>query len=519
MPNSRILFISTVLFLAACSSQPSREVSESNNLVLNLFGDNTDVTHARVNAALEAIGGDGILILDYAPLNLIPNPKPGLGLPVPIEDIITSIPVAKRSHVLLTSSSESYPWIRDSLFGWMRDANGKYQLGASTKGNQSNVFSAPALATLLNSCEDSSLLLPQLRPVSLQESMVENNGDGICVVNSLVPDRLQTAGDETLLAQLGCNKVILALNWQDWRTQGHTNGHIDISVSFLSPRVAVIPALDPSCKTDFKTGWSDLRASLTAAGIQVLEIPIVLGCISRITDDIVLPANRPLTSGVQESDFALNPHKMPAHALIGSYSNMVVLKNAILLPEFLPPPGYVGVLDPNQCAGQWRIGFGCPVGPSTELSRKYLASNERAVSILTDAMKRGLIPQRKIIPFPIPFANAISGGAVHCMTFQVPGSLNQCTQSHLDSVLQDAADKAIILSNTVLASVNNKDLCRDSANTLATLNFMADKVSGRDLSSAANPSDKIIMNPEKATVLRASAAVLEAARNKNCAGL
>ena len=487
-------------------------------MVLNLFGDDNDVIRARIMAAAEAIGDNGVLLIDYAPRAAItPEPKPGLGLSIPIEDVITTLPVAVRSRVWLTNSKESYPWIRDSLFGWMSPADGKFQLGAAAKGNQSGVFSAPAIATLLNSCEDSSLVLPELRPVALQESMIENNDDGVCVVNSLVPDRIHAAGDDTLLSQLGCKKIIPAMNWQDWRNQGHTNGHIDLSVAFVSSKIAVIPALAKDCKTEFKTGWTELRDSLHAAGIETIEIPIALGCIVHAPDDIIIPPSRGGPSGgALESDFELNPRNAPTHALIGSYSNMVVLKDALLIPEFLPPNAYAAMTDSATCPQGWRNGLGCPVSASQELTEKYRASNLQAVSILEAAMAKGKIPRRKIISFPISYANAIGGGAVHCMTFQIPGSLNQCTQTHLDALLREASVKAIA-SSSALTTLPNDKLCGETQNSIATLNFMADKISDRELRSAASPADKIVVTSEMSVDLRESAQILEAARNKNCA--
>jgi hypothetical protein len=435
--------------------------AESNNLVLNVWGDNSNILRARVAAAAEAVSPYGKLILDYAPrTSLAETSVEGRGLPVPIRSLLSEVPSADQRLIYITESTEPYPWIRDSSFGWQAEENGNFRVNVKSDGNLATKdhpgsFSAASIVTLLNSCSDSALDLPRLRKIALQEGMIVSNGAGVCVTNALVPERVRDSKDPTLFKDIGCKKVISAIDWRDWRRQGHPNGHIDMSVAFLSPKVAVIPKLDPNCKTDFVTGWTNLRDRLNAAGINTIEIPIGLGCIYK---DVV----------------------------IRTYSNMVVLKDSILVSRFLSP-------DPD-------------------LEVRLEPYNDQAMQILKDAMDRDEIPRRKIIQFPIE--NEIKGGSVHCMSLNIPGPLGNCTQVRFDSVIHKKAGEGLALAKAA-SKTSREEFCQKASDLLQTMGFISKYMLDRTL-QVSPVSEPIRLTASDRTQVDAMITALSPLKNKEC---
>src|ERR1700734_3385259 len=85
--------------LAACASKSvvNTTGNDANNLVLNLFGDDPEITRGRVKAAADAVGPNGHLILDYAPKENLKKPvEDGHGLLMPIDLAVSEIPEAVK---------------------------------------------------------------------------------------------------------------------------------------------------------------------------------------------------------------------------------------------------------------------------------------------------------------------------------------------------------------------------------------------------------------------------------------
>lgn len=428
------MFVIFQLYQPAYAKQPNLAPNpiETNNLVLNLFGEDTSLIQARVLAAVEAVYPDGSLILDYAPKEILTEKdRQQHGLPISIEQALVKLTPDQRKRIFITRFAEPYPWIRDSSYGWQKTIDHKVRINAYEKGNQGGVFSAASIVTLLNSCRDSELAFPKIRKVPLQEGMLVSNGHGLCVANKRVEERNHEGEDYSILKDLGCEKVIYSLDWEDWRKQGHPNGHIDMSVAFVSPKVAIIPKLDSNCKTKFKTGWVTLRKQLKDAGVDTIAIPVATGCIG-------------------------------PEPVVRTYSNMVVMKNSILLAKFLPT-------DPKDI-------------------RTYDKFNDQAVEILEKAMQSGKIPKKKIVQFPI--AQEIQGGSVHCMTFNIPGPLHQCSQVNLDSAITTQADTARKVSS-LLMNAATKQNCASAADLISTLKFIKNNIGSRTLRTPTNDEIKL----------------------------
>jgi hypothetical protein len=421
-------------FVSGCASEPPKRAEfESNNLILNLFGDDRELIRERIVAASEAVGPEGTLILDYAPRANLKRDEQSHGLTIPIADALEPLSEEAKSRIYLTRFAESYPWIRDSSMGWHRLADGRYEDEVTSTGNlDGKVFSAASIITLLNSCEDASLTLPRMNKVALQEGMLVNNGAGLCVGNALVNERVGKAGLNQLLADMNCKKVVSSINWEDWRKQGHPNGHIDMSVAFLSPNVAVIPKLDSSCKTEFVTGWDRLKMQLEAERVKVIEIPVALGCV----------------------------HK---DAIVRTYSNLVVLKDSILLAKFVPP--------------------------TPELGEKFDFYNTQAVQIVQNAMDQDVIPRRRIVQFPI--GQEIQGGSVHCMSLNLPSPIGHCSQAKLDGVLLQKVDEALEMSKNL-----NSKTCPEAHLMIRLLELMVDHVGNRSLEKASGGESIQISEPD-----------------------
>ena len=434
-----VCLITSALMFQACATQvTSVRAARSDGLVVHLFGDDLGVTRERVAAAAEAVGPSGTLILDYAPRSSLSlqDTTAHQGLGVSIEEALAGLPDYLRSRVYLSRFPEPYPWIRDSSFGWQKLADGKFRLNAAVDGNNGGTaFSAASVATLINACEGLSAGMPKLRSFHLQEGMLVSNGAGVCVANQRVRKRVIS---DDFFHDIGCDKVIYSLDWEDWRKQGHPNGHIDMSVAFVSPKVAVIPALESRCKTTFKTGWENLRDQLNAAGISTIEIPVASGCIG-------------------------------ADAVVRSYSNMAITESSILIAKFF--------------------------APSHEMNERYDADNARAVEILKAAMIRGQIPLRKVIQFPIGVE--IKGGSIHCMSINLPSSISNCKQSRLDARLHEWTDAGIAAA----VQIKNEDhahanQCAFVADTVATLHFIVKQLGTRSLTRLGE-GETITVNPEE----------------------
>jgi hypothetical protein len=401
---------------------------EATNLIFHIGKDDRALIRSQILAAARAVGPRGKLIIGYAgPKNHVPKHLQDSQLDFELRELIQEFPADVRSQLITVSSNEAYQWVRDSAVGWQKKPDGHFTLHGARIGNKAfgkdtpGLYSALGISTALLACEQGSLELPTLGEVNAQGGMVVMNGEGTCIINSDI-ERWGKSARELLKGDLGCSEIVEGPAAMSWVQQKHFHGHIDLSALFIGPRVVLIPKLDPDCKSSFKTGWSELKKSLEQKGLKAVEVSVAGGCI--------------------EATKSATP-------IVASYSNAVVLKDSILLPEF--------------------------EGENEAESLRYKRTNEEARKAIVDLMNAGEIPKKEVIGFPMPKSFVSGGGEVRCATFEVPARLGACTQTKLNR----AIGRLITSAEGTLKDLKkgqDRKACERASDASTLLEFLKDEI-------------------------------------------
>lgn len=509
-----LLFVFTVFLAISSYSEDLITNSWPENLVIHISNQDFDLEKSRIISALEAVGSDGRLIIDLAiGSSEIVNKTQ-------IEKFIDNLKPKEKNKILLSKSTESSPWIRDTAIGWK---NGELnQLIGPSAGNltgkfYSHSFAMLSISTLLTSCQKSKLKPPELYPYILQGGLLVNNQSGICVITPELKNKIIESNDDLtkIMNSLGCNKILDAPSTIQWQNQGHLNGHADLSIAFISNKHALIPSVSQNCQTKFITGWPDLKKQLVENGIKVNELPIALGCIdyrssSYFTDNSINSVSDFLLDG--KSDQFAKDYITQYTPMVRSYSNLVVLKNTILIPRYLAPNQYKNI---SNCSGKKNGYLGCAIPAKIELQDYYDIYNNQAVEEFKTFIAKGSISQTKVVQFPISEEDVINGGSVRCMTYEVPGNLSNCTQENLNEHFNLNLDQARNIL-ALLPMSHDEHLCLQALELQRTLNFMSGPAfEGRNLEDLSTHK-KILLTDNIKTDAKSFALKIEGAIQSFC---
>lgn len=442
MPHFRIACVALTTSLFAL---PSLAAEGPTHLILRLWGKDTKLLVTRIQTAAQAVGPQGKVILDYMGSERTePVVNGGEKLEIAPRDLLAKIPAPLRSRLLWVNSNESYSWPRDTAYGWSSPGKDRYRLHGRRDGNKMTdqdgksftSFSSLGIAALLSACEGSEFEVSAQGKASLQGGEIINNGQGLCIANAEVEKMVTDAGELDLLGErLGCWEMIYGPSYNDLRALGLMNGHLDLSAAFIGPRTVMIPALDDDCSVNateqakFRELWAGFKRTLMANNLDVLEVPIGGGCIGQTATAAGKPGSR----------FAR------------SYSNVILLEDAIILPE-----------------------FASAAETTPEEIRKLRAHDELARSLVKRLMTQKKIPTRQILGMPIRQDAVESGAEARCMSLEVPGRLGRCTQARLDRSLEARLTRAST-ETARLTKGASPEACRTSRDLYYSLRFLQDE--------------------------------------------
>ncbi|MCB0326620.1 MAG: agmatine deiminase family protein [Bdellovibrionales bacterium] len=208
---------------------------------------------------------------------------------------------------------------------------------------------------------------------------------------------------------LGCKKIIPGA----CHLLITPNDHVDRYVGFLSEFVAIVPTHEKKegnpegCFNDYYQRVFDLMAAqLEKEKIHVIRIPVGLDCIQK---ELKLPILTEINS-LKDLTAKKGEH---FSTVSRTYANIEVTKHAYLIPS------YTHSLIAERT--------GEDLFPASDEYRAALETyNQKAVTLIQNAIDEGYLPEKKIISVPVLYEETIGGGSLRCRTSNVPGIIQKC---------------------------------------------------------------------------------------------
>ncbi|RZA09898.1 MAG: hypothetical protein EOP11_00040 [Proteobacteria bacterium] len=472
-----------VVFLAfALGPRAAQALPNSPSLVLAIqAGTPLNVQIERMRVALTAVGNEGRLVLV-----------------VPKETRAQEMFAAARAmgagldeHLTVISNDEPGPdndnqWIRDRSSGWEETTPGKFRMIGDDAGD------VAGLNNFLSLCTDEQIGFAdnRVRNVYGQGGNIISDGAGNCMA-----EPGPTA--KKFAKAIACTNYI---EKPDAELPGHPNSHTDIAAAFLAPGVAVVSALPAGCEgpeAKVQAEFFDAHARALEKGkIKVYRMPLAGPCPVKEAMVLGFPAGPRTPRELNRNDIYKLGAPGEAAVTFRSYSNLVQLKNAYILPAFLPP---VGIVKSANCVSKKNCRL-IPASPA--LKAEYEESNQRARNFLKKLIDDKIIPAKQILSLPVTHEDAVNGGATRCMTLEVPSDLKACSQENFARSSQRALSRFEAMGGC-LAQVEDKGagcgLARHFADVLGNLAFAAPKTRvknlGKETGFGLKPEEKARLKP------------------------
>ena len=488
-----------------------------------------------LGSTLELTGDGGKVVVGYMEDNKL--------------NAMKKLPADLRKKIIAVKVRDSGYWVRDQAASWRQHPDGKFQLSGIIDGD--GTFNGNdglgLVMSLLSACSDGEIMKPISKPeesLHLQGGNFVRNG-GTCLIpeDSLAPaanitkyrklikeikfdkngrriinpstqnaiEALKDRAKEKLLSDYGCEQII-PLPSLPTTYKGkdlHPNGHIDIGVSLLTEKVAVVPMVDKKCKGEINKLYTEkfdkIAWELIGKGILALRYPVALGCIYKEKDypPVIHKADffKDFPNGFDHDDYFAE--KGIPQAVVRSYSNTLIMNDGYGIPEFLPPrieekcslegENRIYKCKSNQVCVNTRKKACIKIGPKKDFVKRLQEENDKFKRFLQKLMENGTIPQKKIVQIPVSNSMVYEGGAARCLTFQIPHPINSCEQETLERKLLDHI-KALESASCELSASGGTDsvckLARDSLNAAKRLS--SNKLFGSKIHLLDKENDKPI---------------------------
>lgn len=410
-----------------------------------------DVLLGQIRAGVMAIGSGGRLI--------VIDSNGGQG--TEIKDLIRKMPSEERNRIILLKGFDK-KWLRDDASFWSQDGSQVPKLMSSSKDRNLS-FGSTAMAAFLNLCSGGTVSLPEIvrEPLGQGGNIVSDEAKTCAISEDLLNPKTRAVYKD----RLKCEKIIevpgkFAGNWPQ-----HRNGHADIGIGFLAPKVAIVPTIPESCadpaSNTYRLLFDKIASRAIEKGVHVERLNTALDCVppegfnGDFTREEVRPTQIERGTLISQSKFS--------EVVLRTYSNLQVMNESYLVPQYLPPSGYY--LD-NEKKKYVEI------PPSPNLVKQYQDRNTDAINRIKSLITAGTIPEKKIVQMPIAHWEVSSGGATRCLTLPIPDSLDKCTQENVDLMMKAYADTLEMYSEC-LPSTQSPEICASARNTFQALNFLS----------------------------------------------
>lgn len=311
-----------------------------------------------------------------------------------------------NSYLIFQEGNKNYRWLRDLAMGWEKTSDGIYRIINNPRPEFKADYVAK-IADLLAYCTNKEIGFSIINKINDYKTVdggdFISDGAGTCVVRNV-------ESAQTTAADLGCTKIIKHPEVKKNERFPHDNHHIDIFTTFLAPNLALVSEVPESCKDTLskavKNRYETYAKILINQNVKVVRFPLALGC--------------PKIEGSR------------GRVAIRSYTNLTQIKGAYLVPEF-------------KATKEDKFG-------QSQLDQ----DNQKFVDFLTDLIEKKLIPSKAIISLPIENDKVLTGGAVRCLSWEIPNSLKSCTQDNFDEAYAETAIEIKLMALNLSQSSNSK---------------------------------------------------------------
>ena len=402
---SKLLFLT--ISICTCFAQASN-LPDSKSLMVSI-GTPIEIAET-VQNSLEAIKDSGkVIFVVYRKEDLLFIKKYVAG----------NFPTLKDKVLIFQEQNPSYPYIRDLGSGWEKLNDGKYRLinnsGANASDQTSRIVNLVAYCTN-RKIEFATRKIPwERKPIgdfTPDGGNFVSDGAGTCLV-------VDNDSTKNINLRLNCKKIIVTPPFTAESNFRHPNHHNDVYAAFLAPGIALVSDVASECRDlvsqKVKRQYDAIADSLKKADIKVVRHPLALSC-------------------PQESLRRKNPD-----VTLRSYTNLLVLQDAYLVPKYLPANGFETANNPND---------------KTILD----SDNGKFVEKMQKLINDGVIPKKKIIQMPITQTQVEGGSGFRCLSWEIPDDLSSCNQHNFDLAMIRTTKELQEISNCMNSP--NAELCK-----------------------------------------------------------